>query len=119
MSFAPESKISAGAELLELVNLMPARIEEVDKMKSLGNDEVIDTSSPPPLTSMGHHGALMRLNHRVSMADKILAQTLAQQACLGKDSPHVCDQAISMPKNLVGNGKVLPFVPCISVQNTA
>ena len=37
MSFAPESKISAGLELLELVNLMPARIE-VDKMESLVNE---------------------------------------------------------------------------------
>jgi hypothetical protein len=36
MSFVPESKICAGLELLELVNLMPARIE-VDKMESLVN----------------------------------------------------------------------------------
>ena len=88
-------------------------------MESLVNEKVIDASCSPPLTRMGHHGALMRLNHRVSMADKILVQTQAQHASMGKDSPHVCDKAISMPKSLAGNGKELPFVPCSKVQNNA
>jgi hypothetical protein len=35
VSFDPESKISAGFELLALVNLTPARMEEVAKMESL------------------------------------------------------------------------------------